>query len=164
MIKIHFNKGKIIISMVLCFFATVVALYAWLHKDLIVKLASTVWALAAASVFYLRIQQMSRYQKGIAALTIDQDMLVNNSALKPQPIPWTDIDCFVTGLYRTSSIFIKLKDSSLLRKQKTNRLIHLLSFIDRNLSTKPARLWIDMDVINIREEELIPLLNQKLTQ
>lgn len=164
MIKIHFNRGKIIISIALCFFAIVVTLYAWLHKDLMLKLASTVWALAAASVFHLRIQQMNRYRKGIAALKIGQDMLVNNSALVPQPIPWTDIDCFVTGLYRTSSIFIKLKESSLLRKQKTNRVINLLSFIDRNLITKPAHLWIDMDVINIRIEELVPLLNQKLKQ
>ncbi len=162
MIKIDFNKGNIIISMALCFLAAVIGLYALLYKDLIFKLASTVWVLVATRVFYLSIQQLNRCRKGIAALTIDHDTLLNNSVLEPQPIPWTDIDCFVTGLYRTTSIFIKLKDSSLLRKEKTNRLLHLLSFIDHNLSTKPTRLWIDMDVINIREQELIPLLNQKL--
>lgn len=164
MIKIDFNKGKIIMSMTLCFLAAVIALYACLYKDLIFKLASTVWVLVAARVFYLRAKQLNRCRKGIAALTMDQDTLLNNSALEPQPIPWADIDCFVTGLYRTTSIFIKLKDSSLLRKEKTNRLIQLLGFIDHNLSTKPAPFWIDMDVINIREQELMPLLNQKLKQ
>jgi hypothetical protein len=118
MIKIDFNKRKIIMSMALCFLAAVIALYAWLYKDFIFKLASTVWLSVAASVFYRRIQQLNRCRKGIAALTIAQDILLNNSALEPRQIPWTDIDCFVTGLYRTTSIFIKLKDSSLLRKEK----------------------------------------------
>ena len=162
MIKINFDKGKIIVSMALCFLAAVIALYAWLYKDLIFKLASTVWVLVAARVFYLRIQQLNRCRKGIAALTIAQDALLNNSTLGPQQIPWTDIDCFVTSLYRTTSIFIKLKDSSLLRKEKTNRFVRLLSFIDRNLSTKPGSLWIDIDVINIREQDLMSLLKQKL--
>ncbi len=162
MIEINFDKGKIIVSMVLCFLAAVIALYAWLYKDLIFKLASTVWVLVAASVFYLRIQQLNRCRKGIAALTINQDTLLNNSTLEPRQIQWADIDSFITGLYRTTSIFIKLKDSSLLKKEKTNRLIRFLSFIDRNVSTKPGCLWIDIDVINIREQDLIPLLNQKL--
>jgi len=162
MIKIDFDKGKIIVSMALCFLAAVIALYAWLYKDLIFKLASTIWVLVAGRVFYLRIQQLNRYRKGIAALTIDHDSLLNNSALEPQQIPWTDIDSFITGLYRTNSIFIKLNDSSSLRKEKTNSLIHLLSFIDRNLSTKPGSLWIDIDVINIREQDLMSLLKQKL--
>ncbi|WP_313267757.1 STM3941 family protein [Sphingobacterium sp.] len=164
MIKISFNKGKIIISIILCFLPVAIAFYAWFYGDLIFKLAATIWVLVAASVFYLRLQQLKRYQKGEAALTIDHDTLLNNSVLKPRQIPWKDIDNFATGLYRTDSIFIKLKDSSSLKEEKTNRLIHLLSFIDHNFSTKPAPLWIDMDVINIREQELISLLNQKLKQ
>lgn len=162
MIKINFNKGKIIISMALCFLPVAIAFYAWFYSDLILKLAATVWVLVAASVFYLRLQQLNRYQRGEAALTIDHDTLLNNSVLKPRQIPWTDIDYFVTGLYRTNSIFIKLNDSSSLREEKTNRLIYLLSFIDHNFSTKPASFWIDMDVIDIKEQELMPMLLQRL--
>jgi hypothetical protein len=116
----------------------------------------------AATVFYLRLQQLNRYQRGEAALTIDEHTLLNNSLLKPQQIPWTDIDYFVTGLYRTNSIFIKLNDLSSLKKEKTSGLIYLLSFIDRNLSTKPASFWIDMDVIDIKEKELLSMLLQRL--
>lgn len=162
MIKINFSKGKIIISMLLCFLPAVIGLYAWLYYDLIFKLTSTIWILVAATVFYLRLQQLNRYRKGEAALTIDEHTLLNNSVLKPQQIPWTDIDYFVTGLYRTNSIFIKLNDLSSLKKEKTSGLIYLLSFIDRNLSTKPASFWIDMDVIDIKEKELLSMLLQRL--
>jgi hypothetical protein len=162
MIKINFDKGKIIISMLLCFLPAVIGLYAWLYYDLIFKLASTIWVLVATAVFYLRLQQLNRYRRGEAALTIDEHTLLNNSVMKPRQIPWTDIDYFVTGLYRTSSIFIKLKDSSSLKEEKTSRLIHLLSFIDRNLSTKPASFWIDMDVIDIKEKDLMSMLIPKL--
>lgn len=162
MIKINFSKGKIIISMLLCFLPAVIGLYAWLYYDLIFKLTSTIWVLVAATVFYLRLQQLNRYRRGEAALTIDEHTLLNNSVLKPQQIPWTDIDYFVTGLYRTNSIFIKLNDLSSLKKEKTSGLIYLLSFIDRNLSTKPASFWIDMDVIDIKEKELLSMLLQRL--
>ncbi|WP_341832638.1 STM3941 family protein [Sphingobacterium thalpophilum] len=162
MIKINFSKGKIIISMLLCFLPVVIGLYAWLYYDFIIKLTSTIWVLVAASVFYLRLQQLNRYRRGEAALIIDEHILLNNSILKPKQIPWTDIDYFVTGLYRTNSIFIKLNDLSSLRKEKTSRLIHLLSFIDCNLSTKHASFWIDIDVIDIKEKELMALLLQRL--
>jgi hypothetical protein len=162
MIKINFSKGKIIISMFLCCLPAVIGVYAWLYYDLIFKLASTIWVIVAAAVFYLRLQQLNRYRRGEAALTIDEHTILNNSVLKPRQIPWTDIDYFVTGLYRTNSIFIKLKDSSSLKDEKRSRLIHLLSFIDRNLSTKPASFWIDMDVINIKEKDLMSMLIPKL--
>jgi hypothetical protein len=162
MIKINFSKGKITISMFLCCLPAVIGGYAWLYYDLIFKLASTIWVIVAAAVFYLRLQQLNRYRRGEAALTIDEHTLLNNSVLKPRQIPWTDIDYFVTGLYRTNSIFIKLKDSSSLKDEKRSRLIHLLSFIDRNLSTKPASFWIDMDVINIKEKNLMSMLIPKL--
>ncbi|MNK30387.1 hypothetical protein D3C87_488040 [compost metagenome] len=87
------------------------------------------------------------------ALKIDELGIVNNTQSKSYFISWDDISAFEIGHYRTRQIYIKPISIDNYPRKK---------YFGLYFTSKSELLWIDSDMLDIKRDELIDILNKKL--
>lgn len=159
MINIKFKKNNILFSLYLSILGLVASVYILFHLNVIVQLISVFWIAVIAHVIYTKYQQLTKAKKGISALEINDHGITNNTSPQSVYLRWGDITSFQTGFYRNNNILINPKEPEKYRNEEKN---HFFQIIGRIFSSKPEVLWIDTDVLNIKKDELLNLLNRKL--
>lgn len=89
------------------------------------------------------------------ALKIDELGIVNNTQSKSYFISWNEISAFEIGHYRTRQIYMKPISVDNYPRKK---------YFGLYFTSKPEILWIDSDMLDIKREELLKILNKKLMQ
>lgn len=159
MIEIKFKKNNILFSLYLSILGLAVSVYVLFHLSLIVQLISVFWIAVIAHVIYTKSQQLTKAKKGMPALEINDHGITNNTSPQPIYLRWGEITSFQTGFYRNNNILINPKDPEKYRNKEMNQFFQIIGSI---FSSKPEVLWIDTDVLNIKKDELLRLLNRKL--
>lgn len=87
------------------------------------------------------------------ALKIDEFGIENNTLAKSYFISWSEISAFEIGHFRIRQIYIKPISIDNYPRKK---------YFGFYFTSKPELLWIDSDMIDIKRDELINILNRKL--
>lgn len=87
------------------------------------------------------------------ALKIDETGIENNTQSKSHFISWNEISAFEIGHFRTREIYIKPISFDNYPRKK---------YFGLYFTSKPELLWIDSEMIDIKRDELINILNRKL--
>lgn len=87
------------------------------------------------------------------ALKIDEFGIENSTQAKGYFISWGEISAFEIGHFRIRQIYIKPISIDNYPRKK---------YFGLYFTSKPELLWIDSDMLDIKRDELIDILNKKL--
>lgn len=159
MIEIKFKTGGILISVILCFIAVILVLIYLIfdRASILQKLIICPFLITVIYVLIFRFKQLlkSYSKENTVALQINDWGIINNTQHRNRSIRWNEISEFNVGYYRTQQIYIKPKHPENYPRKK---------YFGLYFSSKPDILWIDSDILDIKREKLLNMLNQKLNE
>ncbi|RZJ48552.1 MAG: hypothetical protein EOO44_20895 [Flavobacterium sp.] len=159
-VNIKFKESHIIISITLCILGLAFAIWIIIHSYLPVKIIAFAWIMIIAFILLERMLQFLKSRKGIPAIKLNEKGIMNNSVLKATFIPWNEIKEFQTSLYRTQTIFINVNDTTKYKTIKGKRLGSMIGYVNDLISLKPYLLWIDIEILDIKKDELMASLKK----
>lgn len=159
MIEIKFKTGRIMISFILCFIAAILVLLYLIfdRASISEKLIISPFLITVIYVLIFRFKQLlnSYSRENKVALQISDWGIINKTQHRNRSIRWNEISEFKVGYYRTHQIYMKPKHPENYPRKK---------YFGLYFSSKPDILWIDSDILDIKREKLLNILNQKLNE
>lgn len=154
--EIKFKRSAFTTSIILCVVAILFCSYL-IYKEYNIseRIVLSLPLIATVFVLIFRLKQLYKiYSSGNNfALKIDEFGIENNTQDKSYFISWSEISAFEIGHFRIRQIYIKpLSIDNYPRKK----------YFGLYFTSKPELLWIDSDMIDIKQDELIHILNNKL--
>lgn len=156
MIEIKFRRSAFTTSIIICVVAILFCSYLiYIGYNIPEKTALSLFIVATIFVLIFRLKQTYKiYSSGNkTALKIDELGIVNNTQSKSYFISWNEISAFEVGHFRTREIYIKPISIENYPRKK---------YFGLHFTSKPELLWIDSEMIDIKRDELINILNSKL--
>lgn len=156
MFKINFKRSALNTSIILCVGVIFICSYV-IYKEYSIpeRIALSLFLIAIVYVLALRLKQLYKiYSSGNnVALKIDEFGIENNTQAKSYFISWNKISAFEIGHFRTREIYIKPISIDHYPRKK---------YFGLYFTSKPEILWIDSDMLDIKRDQLINILNSKL--
>ncbi|KFC18907.1 STM3941 family protein [Epilithonimonas lactis] len=156
MIEINFKRSAFNTSISLFVGAILICSYL-IYKEYNIpeRIALSLFLIATVFVLIFRLKQLHKlYSSGNnVALKIDEFGIENNTQAKSYFISWSEISAFEIGHFRTRQIYIKPINPNHFPRKK---------YFGFYFTSKPELLWIDSDMIDIKRDELINILNREL--
>ena len=159
---VKYKKTELIISIILCGTGILIALGALFYASLSYKIVAMIWFVIIFHLLIFSLKQFSQFKNGIPAIIIDENGITNNTSVKTIFIPWSDIKQFKTGFYRTNSIYIEPKNLDKYKPVKIKDYLDVIRYINSFTTVNADLLWIEIDMMDIKKEKLMYLLNDKL--
>ena len=157
MIEIKFKRSAFTTSIILCVVSILFCSYLiYTEYNIPAKIALSLFLGVIIFVLIFRSKQLYKiYSSGNkTALKIDKPGIVNNTQAKSYFISWSEISAFEIGHFRTREIYIKPISIDNYPRKK---------YFGLYFTSKPELLWIDSDMLDIKRDELISILNEKLS-
>lgn len=76
-------------------------------------------------------------------------------------IPWNEIKQFKTGFYRTNCIYIEPKNLEKYKAIKIKDYVDVIRYLNSFTTVNADLLWIEIDMMDIKKEKLMYLLNKE---
>lgn len=158
MIIINFKRSAFVSNIILCVGAILFCSYLiYAEYNIPEKIVLSLFLVVTVFVLIFRLKQSYKmYSSGNnVALKIDELGIVNHTQSKSYFISWNEISAFEIGHYRTRQIYMKPISVDNYPRKK---------YFGLYFTSKPEILWIDSDILDIKREELLNILNKKLMQ
>ncbi|MFF5379923.1 STM3941 family protein [Pedobacter suwonensis] len=158
--EISFKKSNIIISILLCVLGLGASIFLLFHAYLPAKIICLAGIILLLVILSERILQLKKSIKGEVALKLSKEGLINFMLVKTVSIPWNEIEDFHTGFYRTDSILVIVSNPAQYKTTAIKDYVSLIAYLNDIFSSKPYLLWIDIDMLDIKQAELLEILQQ----
>lgn len=166
MIEIKFSESKLVTGILInlafiigLFFVTIYSANS--YKPISIFLIF----ISIHILIFHKTKPFLHYKKDVSGVNIDENGILNNTENTPIFIEWKEIKNFKNGYFRTQNqIFIETINQDKYNYIKRNTYLNYFNKIGMFFRTKPDLLWIDVNVLNIEEDELLTLLRSKLKE
>mgnify|MGYP003574908814 CR=1 FL=1 len=160
---INFNRGKIITAIVIGLILIVFSSYCLLDGDNTTKAIFIFLILVSTHILIFHaLVHLRQLKRGKPGLEFDNNGIWNNTADTPVFIPWSEVEAFQTGFYRANKqIFIKVSNPDKYHLLKRSAYLAFMNRIGRFFRSKPDLLWIDVNLLDTSEKQLLSLLHSK---
>ncbi|RZK21022.1 MAG: hypothetical protein EOO86_02440 [Pedobacter sp.] len=164
MIEIKFSKNKLVTGVLInlafiigLFFITIYAENSYKPISLFLIFIS------AHIMIFHQIKSYRHCKKNLSGVNIDENGILNNTQNTPVFIEWKEIKRFSNGYFRAQNqIFIETINQDQYNHIKRNFYLTCFNKIGLLFRSKPDLLWIDVNLLNIKEDELLSLLRSEL--
>lgn len=165
-ININFHRGKIITRLTLNLAFIAFISFCLLQASNSVKPIFLFLILVSLHLLIFNgLNHLNQHYKGKFGLELDHKGIWNNTADTLVFIPWDEIEEFQTGFYRANQqIFIKVKEPDKYNQIKRNAYLTFFHYVGHFFQSKPDLLWIDVNLLDTTEKQLLVLLHAKLNE
>ena len=162
-ININFNRSKIITAIVIGLILIAFFSYCFLDGDITTKAISAFLILISIHILIFHaLVHLGQLKRGEPGLQFNKEGVYNNTADTPVFIPWNEVEAFQTGFYRANNqIFIKVNNPDKYHLLKRSEYLAFMNRIGRFFRSKPDLLWIDVNLLDTNEKQLLSLLHAK---
>lgn len=162
-ITISFSRSKIITAIVIGLIFIAFSSYCLLDGDNTTKPIFIFLILVFIHILIFHsLNHFQQLKKGEHGLEFNEEGIWNNTADTPVFIPWNEVEAFQTGFYRANrQIFIKVSNPNKYHEMKRSTYLDLINRIGRFFRSKPDLLWIDVNLLDTNEKQLLSLLHAK---
>lgn len=162
-VTIDFSRNKIITAIVIGLILIAFSSYCLLDSDNTTKPIFIFLILVFIHILIFHsLNHLQQLKKGEYGLEFDTKGIWNNTADTPVFIPWNEVEAFQTGFYRAHrQIFIKVSNLDKYHLLKRSAYLTLINRIGRFFRSKPDLLWIDVNLLDTNEKQLLSLLHTK---
>lgn len=166
MAEIKFKKKKLITSIVLCLAFMIFLVYATIYASNSYKPISILLLLIAIHILYFHnIKALKLYYKGYFGIKVNEFGITNNTQDTNIFIPFEEIVEFRNGYYRSQNqIYIVTVHPQKYNQVERSTYLHYFNKVGMFFRSKPDLLWIDVNLLDITETELLSLLRSKLNK
>jgi len=160
---INFHRGKIITAIIIGLIFIAFVLFCLSHSSNSEKPIFIFLILVSTHILIFHgLVHLRQLIKGKPGLEFDNNGIWNNTADTSVFIPWSEVEEFQTGFYRANKqIFIKVSKPNKYHQLKRNAYLGLVNRIGRFFRSKPDLLWIDVNLLDTNEKQLLGLLHSK---
>lgn len=162
-VKINFHRGKIITRLALGLVFILFISFCLIYESNSVKPIFVFLILVSLHIFIFHgIVHLLQHNKGEFGLVLNEKGITNNTGDTSIFVPWDEIESFQHGFYRANQqIFIKVNDLNKYHHIKRTGYLTLINRIGKFFRSKPDLLWIDVNLLDIKEKHLLALLHAK---
>ena len=164
-ISISFHRGKIVTRLVLCLAFIAFILFCLIQSNNSVKPIFLFLIFVSLHILIFHgIAHLMQYRLKQSGLELKKNGIVNNTGDTSVFIPWSEIDRFEHGFYRANQqIFIKVNEPNKYNEIQRGTYLTFVHYLGKFFRTKPDLLWIDVNLLDINEKQLLALLHSKLS-
>lgn len=165
-ISISFHRGKIVTRLVLCLAFIAFILFCLIQSNNSVKPIFLFLIFVSLHILIFHgIAHLMQYRLKQPGLELKKNGIVNNTGDTSVFIPWSEIDRFEHGFYRANQqIFIKVNEPNKYNEIQRGTYLTFVHYLGKFFRTKPDLLWIDVNLLDINEKQLLVLLHSKLSE
>lgn len=162
-ININFHRGKIITRLVLgLLFITFISFCLVQSFNSVKPIFLFLILVSFHILIFHGLAHLNQFRNGKTGLELNNKGIFNNTADTSLFIPWTEVEEFQTGFYRANQqIVIKVRDVNKYHHIKRTAYLTLINRIGLFFRSKPDLLWIDVNLLDINEKQLLNLLHSK---
>jgi len=164
--SIRFHRGKVVTRLVLGLVFLAFVSFCFFQSDNSTKPIFLFLILVSLHILIFHgLNHFNQHNKGKYGLELNDKGITNNTGNTSVVIPWTEIEDFQTGFYRANQqIFIKVSNPNKYHQIKRNTYLTLINQSGKFFRSKPDLLWIDVNLLDINEKQLLIVLHSKLRQ
>jgi len=157
---VNFHPTKIITQIVLCALFIIILGIAVFYSEISKQIIFLFLLFACLYVLIFRnLIQLLRHRNGKPGVNLTPLGLWNYTADTPTFVRWDEIRGFKHGFYRTNDqIFIEVSDPAKFERMNRSAYLHVFYRIGRLFRSKPNLLWIDVNLLDIKTQDLLTLL------
>ena len=165
-VSIRFHRGKIVTRLVLGLVFLAFFSFSFFQSDNSTKPIFLFLILVSLHVLIFHsLNHFNQHNKGKYGIELNDNGITNNTGNTSVVIPWTEIEDFRTGFYRANQqIFIKVGNPDKYHQLKRSAYLTFINRIGKFFRSKPDLLWIDVNLLDINEKQLLSLLHLKLNK